>query len=216
MSNYYLALGIEKDADLNKIKKAYRICCKKYHSDMSPDKQKKQEFLTIQKAYETLSNEEKRRRYDLELENQKQHIPAQMNQDIFQNQKTFWNKHIMKFSSILDHFFEGFVPGFFEDDFSHNKELYLELILSPEEAQNGGEFPVEIPVLEDCSLCSGTGYWRSFICTSCSGFGRICSHRAFVLHVPAHVKHGDEAKVSLEGIGLKDAFLNLEIIVQQY
>jgi DnaJ-class molecular chaperone len=216
MSNYYLALGIEKDADLNKIKKAYRICCKKFHPDVSRDKQKKQEFLTIQKAYETLSDKEKRRKYDRQLEEQEQVIPGYADWTGTPNQKTFWNRHIRQFSSILDNFFEGFIPGFFEDDFSHNKELYLELLLSPGEAQNGGDFSVDIPVLEDCSLCSGTGFWKSFLCTSCSGFGRIRAYRSFVLHIPAHVKHGTEARVSLEGIGLNNVFLNVEIIVGQY
>lgn len=186
---------------------------------MSPDKQQKKEFLIIQKAYETLSNIEKRRKYDLELQGQKQNISAytaqdSINMDSILKQKKFWSRHISKFSSVLDNFFEGFVPGFFEDDFSHNKELFLELILSPVEAQNGGEFPVDIPVLEDCSFCSGTGFWKSYICTSCSGFGRTRAQRTFVLHVPAHVKHGDEARVSLEGISLKNVFLNVEIIVQ--
>ncbi|MBN2531996.1 MAG: DnaJ domain-containing protein [Spirochaetales bacterium] len=214
MSNYYLALGIEKDADINKIKKAYRICCKKYHPDTSPDKQQKQEFLIIQKAYETLTDKEKRKKYDRELESQKQSVHTFSDQDTIQNQKMFWNQHIKKYSSVLDNFFEGFVPGFFEDDFSHNKELYLELILSPDEAQRGGDFPVDIPVLEECSVCSGTGYWKSFMCTSCAGFGRFRSNRTFVLHVPGNCIHGAEARISLEGIGLTNVFLNIEIIIR--
>ena len=219
MSNYYLALGIEKDADLNKIKKAYRICCKKYHPDMHRDKEKKQEFLTIQKVYETLTDEEKRKNYDLSLKKQKQHNPCYENrpfyQHIFQDQKTFRNRHIKKFSSILDDFFEGFVPGFFEEDFSRQKELYLELILSPGEAASGGDFPIDVPVFEECSVCSGAGFWRSFICSTCSGFGQVRAHRTFVLHVPACVKHGAEARISLEGIGLKNVFINVEIILQE-
>ena len=105
--------------------------------------------------------------------------------------------------------------GFFEEDFSRQKELYLELILSPGEAASGGDFPIDVPVFEECSVCSGAGFWRSFICSTCSGFGQVRAHRTFVLHVPACVKHGAEARISLEGIGLKNVFINVEIILQK-
>jgi DnaJ-class molecular chaperone len=214
MSNYYLALGIEKEADIHKIKKAYRICCKKYHPDTKADKETKERFLVIQKAYETLSDEDKRREYDKSLDQQEYRRPSF--RETLDRQRNVKNHHIKEFFSLMDDFFEGFVPGFFETGFSQHKELYLELILSPEEARNGGDFPVDIPVLEVCTSCHGTGYSQSFVCFDCSGYGHVRSARTMVLHVPAHVTHGIEARVSLEGIGLKNLYLNVEILVQPF
>jgi molecular chaperone DnaJ len=37
MSNYYITLGISRDAETEKIKKAYRMSCKKYHPDKNPE-----------------------------------------------------------------------------------------------------------------------------------------------------------------------------------
>jgi len=214
MSNYYLVLGIDRDADLDKIKHAYRFCCKKYHPDVAT-KEEKKNFLNIQEAYETLSDKEKKRIYDKSLDSNTGQIPVRFVRNDFWKKKRVQRYNIQKFSSILDDFFEGFVSGFFEDDFSGKKELYLELILSPEEARFGGDFPIEVPVTEMCSFCSGRGYSGRFICSFCNGTGNVHNKRSFNLHVPPNVSSGSQAKVSLEGIGLPDVFINLEIIVSR-
>ncbi|MBN1410246.1 MAG: J domain-containing protein [Spirochaetales bacterium] len=212
MSNYYIVLGVDKDADLGKIKHAYRLYCKKFHPDLASDEQKNN-FLKIQEAYETLSDKEKRRIYDQSLNKPHNQIPVNFMNNSFWEGKKNRNRLIEKFSGLLDDFFEGFVSGFFDDDFSGNKELYLELILSPDEARNGGDFPIEVPVVEECIACSGRGYIDRFICSTCSGLGNLHNKRSFSLHVPPHVTSGLTAKVSLEGIGLRDVFLNIEVIV---
>ena len=61
MSNMYDDLGVHKDADQETIKKAYRQKAKKTHPDNGG---KSDEFRTIAKAYNILSDDEKRKRYD--------------------------------------------------------------------------------------------------------------------------------------------------------
>ena len=214
MSNYYLALGIERDADLNRIKQAYRICCKRYHPDSGSSEGDKQHFLRIQEAYETLSDANKRREYDRRLEEKEnwgwesQSRPGGQSLRQWSGRPPFGG-----FTSILDEFFGGFVPGFFDDLFSTEKELYAELILSPEEAQAGGELPIEIPVMTACPSCSGFGLRAGGICMTCYGEGRAQTKRTLRLHVPAGIYDGAEARVSLEGIGAPDVFLNVEVTV---
>lgn len=58
----YEDLGVEKDATQEQIKKAYRKKARKMHPDKGGDKK---EFQVIAKAFAILSNEEKRKRYDL-------------------------------------------------------------------------------------------------------------------------------------------------------
>lgn len=70
MRNYYDDLEINKNASQEVIEKVYKVLAKKYHPDTTqePDKQLAEEkFKMISEAYETLSNEEKRKKYDMEL-----------------------------------------------------------------------------------------------------------------------------------------------------
>lgn len=62
--DYYKVLGVERSASASAIKKAYHALAAKYHPDANPDKRAKQRFQQIQKAYEVLSDAEKRKAYD--------------------------------------------------------------------------------------------------------------------------------------------------------
>lgn len=63
--DYYKILGVEKDANDNEIKKAYRKLAIVHHPDKNPDDESAAErFKDIGEAYETLSDPEKRARYD--------------------------------------------------------------------------------------------------------------------------------------------------------
>ncbi|MBW8887805.1 MAG: J domain-containing protein [Fibrobacteres bacterium] len=63
--DYYKILGVEKDADAEAIKKAYRKLAAKYHPDKNPgNKSAEDRFKGINEANEVLSDPEKRKRYD--------------------------------------------------------------------------------------------------------------------------------------------------------
>ena len=64
--NYYALLGVGFDASAAEIKKAYRAAALKWHPDKNPEQAEKAElmFKSIQEAFETLSDAEKRREYD--------------------------------------------------------------------------------------------------------------------------------------------------------
>ncbi len=63
--DYYDVLGVSKSAAKDEIKKAYRKMAIKYHPDKNPDdKESEEKFKEAAEAYEVLSNDEKRQRYD--------------------------------------------------------------------------------------------------------------------------------------------------------
>lgn len=210
--DYYIILGLSKDAELNKIKRAYRKAVKRYHPDLSPSREDTEKFMEIKEAYETLGNEAKRKRYDEMLARQESPYRITNVPSGIERRTSLFNQ-LDSFTSTVDDFFSGFVPGFFDRARTIKKELYLELILSPREASDGGLFPITLPALEPCPRCGKSGFWEDFFCPRCRGQGRIRTEREFSLSVPPHVKHGAEVKLSLEDIGLKGVNLAVTVLI---
>ena len=62
--DYYGILGVARDADADAIKTAYRKLARKYHPDVSKEKDAEEKFKDVSEAYETLKDAEKRAAYD--------------------------------------------------------------------------------------------------------------------------------------------------------
>ena len=63
--DYYKILGIEKNAEEDEIKKAYRKLAKQWHPDKNPDNKKAEDrFKQISEAYDVLSDVTKRKKFD--------------------------------------------------------------------------------------------------------------------------------------------------------
>lgn len=71
MKDYYEILEVNKKASKEVIDKAYKVLAKKYHPDLQKEENKlsaKTKMQEVNEAYEVLSNDEKRKEYDIELE----------------------------------------------------------------------------------------------------------------------------------------------------
>ena len=64
MSDYYVLLGVKRDATAAEIKTRYRKLAFQYHPDRNKDPKAEEKFKSISMAYEVLNNEAKRREYD--------------------------------------------------------------------------------------------------------------------------------------------------------
>ena len=69
--NYYEVLGLNQSATSDEIRRAYRILARRYHPDLNPGKSSEERFKIIALAYQTLSDSEKKRAYDSELDSSK-------------------------------------------------------------------------------------------------------------------------------------------------
>src|ERR1700741_5057526 len=62
---YYETLGVDRKANTDEIRKAYRKLARKYHPDLNPgDKAAEERFKNVQEAYDVLSDSKKRQMYD--------------------------------------------------------------------------------------------------------------------------------------------------------
>src|SRR5215470_11454301 len=62
--DYYETLGVTRGADAEEVKRAYRKLARKYHPDVSKEKNAEAKFKEVQEAYEVLKDPEKRAAYD--------------------------------------------------------------------------------------------------------------------------------------------------------
>ena len=62
--DYYDTLGVKRGADADEVKRAYRKLARKYHPDVSKEKNAESKFKEVQEAYEVLKDPEKRATYD--------------------------------------------------------------------------------------------------------------------------------------------------------
>ena len=169
--NFYVVLGVSRDADPSQIREAHRRLVRIHHPDTGTGSVER--FTEVQQAYETLSDEDLRRLYDQTLQDaQTKGAPTAEARVSFRRPMEHRGSMVREmptrspFESMthdlwrtVDDFFEGFVPGFFTSGHtaSHRKDLYVEIVLEPDEAARGGLFPLEIPVAEPCAGCSGKG-----------------------------------------------------------
>jgi molecular chaperone DnaJ len=211
--DHYYVLGLNHDADIAKIKKAYHAKALEYHPDTARSQKDAKRFREIKEAYNTLRDPGKRDSYDRKLAREGSSLRLSKIPERVGKRRAFF-RHIDHLRSWTDDFLGGFLPGFYDEERPYRKDLYLELILSQDEAVRGGLLPIEIPVYEECPRCHSSGLWEDFYCSLCLGYGRISAERKFSLYVPPGIGHGTEEVVPLDDIGLSGSRLHLTVLIQ--
>ncbi len=174
--DYYEVLGVQKGATAEEIKKAYRKAAMKYHPDRNPgDKEAEEKFKEVGEAYEVLSDDDKRARYD---------------------QYGFAGVDPNYAAGAGASGFDGFGGGFsgfgdFGDIFSdlfgggttrrggqssarRGENIMTRLDLTFEEAAFGCSKEQSVPRIENCPTCGGTGSADGSVetCPKCHGSGQ--------------------------------------------
>ena len=183
--DYYEVLGIKKDASADEIKKAYRKAAMKYHPDRNPgDKTAEEKFKECGEAYEVLSDEGKRSRYD-------QYGFAGVDPN-FGGGSGFGGGGFGggfggfgDFGDIFSEFFGGGGGGSRAQQQNaprRGENVMSHLELTFEEAAFGCEKEVATQRIENCSVCNGSGSSDGVIetCTQCRGSGQVRTVQNFM------------------------------------
>ena len=159
---YYELLGVSEDASQEEIKKAYRKKAKKYHPDSNSDTADEEKFKKINKAYDVLSDEDKRKKYD---QFGKQGVEGHAGRG--------QRRAASNFQDLFEQIFGG--GGRRRQRQSKGRDLRAQTTISLEEAYNGVEKTFEISRQAKCDECNGTGGedGETSTCTNCDGQGRV-------------------------------------------
>ncbi len=170
--DYYEVLGVDKNADENAIKKAYRALAKKYHPDMNPgDKNAEAKFKEASEAYAVLSDPEKRRQYD------------QFGHAAFDGPGGGggFDFSSADFGDIFGDIFGDFFGGGSRRRANSNgpmkgANLRTSVRISFEEAVFGCDKEIELTLKDPCRSCNGTGAKSGttpVTCSKCGGKGQV-------------------------------------------
>ena len=175
--DYYEVLGVEKGASAEEIKKAYRKSAMKYHPDRNPgDKTAEEKFKELGEAYEVLSDDEKRSRYD-------QYGYAGVDPNFGAggfNGGGFGGFGGFDFGDIFGEFFGGGSRrGSTQNVPMRGENVGVRLEVTFEEAAFGTEKQVSAQRIENCGNCNGTGSADGSVetCSYCRGAGQVRTTR---------------------------------------
>lgn len=173
--DYYEVLGVDKNASADDIKKAYRKCAKKYHPDLNPgDKEAETRFKEANEAYEVLSDEQKKARYD-----KYGHAGVDPNFGAG-GAGGFDFGGFGGFGDLGDIF--GDLFGFGSSRQSNpnaprkGSAVQTSVTLSFEEAAKGCKKTIKINRIDSCRECGGTGCAKGSkpeTCQTCGGRGQV-------------------------------------------
>jgi molecular chaperone DnaJ len=170
-NDFYEVLGVSKGASADEIKKAYRKLARENHPDRNPDNPAAEErFKEIQQAYDTLSDSEKRKQYD-------SGGPFGFGAGQAGGGGPFGGAggfSSADFGDIFSTFFNrGGGPGAQQRPM-RGRDLETEVSLSFDQAMNGAQITVAIPVEGPCETCGGNGAKPGTTprtCPRCNGAG---------------------------------------------
>jgi molecular chaperone DnaJ len=178
--DYYEVLEVNKSASAEEIKKAYRKKAIQYHPDKNPgDKAAEEKFKEAAEAYDVLSNEQKRQRYDrfghagLEGASQGGGFGGGMSMDdIFAQFGDLFGGHFSSFTG-------GFGASSRGQSVQRGSDLRVKVKLNLKEIATGVEKKIKVRKYVSCSKCHGSGAENDKAIATCP----TCKGRGYVIQV---------------------------------
>ncbi|MGH9199882.1 MAG: molecular chaperone DnaJ [Vicinamibacterales bacterium] len=202
----YIVLGVERSAQLNEIKRAYRRLARRLHPDINPgDGEAAERFREILAAYETLSDPDRRRRYD-----QGQADPSSAGDDASFGFTGFdFSTHVAAersttFGELFEEVFNrrsGREAGTPAD---RGADIHVPTSLTFEESWHGVQRLLTVTRQDVCRACEGSGARRvaQMRCVVCEGTGSVRSVRGHMVFAKNCPHCGGAGRIEQEPCGM--------------
>lgn len=170
MADYYEILGVSRDAGKDEIKAAFRKKARQLHPDVNKAPDAEEKFKELGKAYETLSDDDKRALYD------------RYGEEGLSNAGYSSSGPFESGFGGLNDIFEAFFGGGFSRGYENpnapkkGSDLRINIRLEFKEAIFGVEKEIKVPHEETCETCNGTGGKpgvEPVTCPTCGGAGKV-------------------------------------------
>lgn len=238
--NYYEVLKVSVDSTSEEIKSAYRRLARKYHPDICNEQDAIEKFKMITLAYETLSNPQKREKYNIikgifktqpcgktssaKAEDEYQNTVKNQSDNKKQSKMNCGKQNVKKRNlSILKtikYFFTKFKKNKRAKDNKKpqkGQNITTEVIITPEEVIMGSKRVINVLTTQTCPVCMGHRFINGGKCSECSGSGEVSKRKKITVTIPKGIKDGAKLRLKAEGgIGKNggpngDLFINIKI-----
>ncbi|MEX0799652.1 MAG: J domain-containing protein [Dehalococcoidia bacterium] len=201
--DYYDTLGVARSASEKEIRQAYRKLARKHHPDVNPgDEGAEARFKEINRAYEVLSDADKRSKYDRYGEQWEQAEAFEKARGAGGSEGP-WSGQTFDLGDLF-----GGGRGGFGDVFQsfvgrrgpmrgQNVEYAAEVTL--EEAHSGATRLLQLHGEEPCETCGGSGEIAGAVCHTCQGAGHTLKMKRLEVKIPPGVRDGSRVRIAGEG-----------------
>ena len=182
--DFYIILGIDRDSDLGDIKRAYKRLARRCHPDINPgDRMAAAQFRQIAEAYETLSDAERRRRYDATGASAPPDSGPTVGFEGFDFGVSVSGNQASTFGDLFaDVLYQRTVRR--EDgEPERGADLHQAIALAFDESIHGGLRAITVARQAPCGVCRGTGrlHVMDSACPHCQGAGLVKSARGHMV-----------------------------------
>ncbi len=210
--DFYIVLGVQREATPADIKRAYRRLARRYHPDINPgDGEAATRFRQILDAYETLIDPDSRRHYDAGT------LPRATDDRVsvgfagFDFSGAVGGHRATTFGELFEEVFARRVGREKPSDHDRGADLHLRVSLSFEDAWRGCERSVTLTRQVPCRGCGGSGQQRTADrrCQACEGSGIVRSARGHMVfaktcgHCGGSGKLGQQPCATCHGQGVE-------------
>jgi DnaJ-class molecular chaperone len=220
LKNYYLILGVSRNESAAGVQEAFRELAKRHHPDVAGP-ESAEHFRNLLEAYKHLSDAELRARHNHSLQDieakesskaesiVQRKAPEPLVPEPLSIFRSFETVH-PSFDELFERFLRNFT-GIGIPKAECVAALNLEVILSPDEAAQGGLAPIGVPSFHPCPLCRGSGLDGLFPCSYCRGQAMIGEEQTIGVRIPEMVRDGTILEVPISGLGIHNFHIRLHI-----
>jgi molecular chaperone DnaJ len=219
IKNYYALLGVLPTETPSGIRAAYRDAVRRTHPDQAGP-EGAAAFQETVEAHSVLSDPKRRHDYNQSLISNERYRnrPWLLHRSAadWEPRSIFADIHSVHPSSeaLKERLLRNFT-GLGIPKAEKAERLFVEVVLTPEEAAQGGLLSIGIPAYEVCRDCGGTGNDWLFPCLRCRGEGTLSRMQPLDVRIPQSLKLGVMPEVSLEALGINNLFLKIRLRVSR-